>query len=107
MVPTTISTYMWYTIVAFDNVPYGEYEIMELETVSGYNKTDEVFSISITEDGKTVTIEIGNEKIPENPILPQTGDTSNVALWIFLMGTSAAGLAVNTVTGKRMKRKAQ
>lgn len=44
-----------------------------------------------------------NEKkpVPEYPDSPQTGDNSNIGLWIFLMLASATALVVLLFVSKR------
>jgi uncharacterized surface anchored protein len=90
-------------VASFLNIPYGEYEIKEISAPKGYKKTDKIFKASITEDGQTITIEADNEKIPENPGNPKTGDESNMMLWLILMGISAAALIGLGIAGKRKK----
>jgi uncharacterized surface anchored protein len=92
-------------IAWFNDIAYGEYEIREISAPEGFKKTDKAFKVSITEDGDTITIEISNERIPENPGNPKTGDDSNPILWLALLGVSAAALIGLGVAGKRRKSK--
>ncbi|MCL2489066.1 MAG: SpaA isopeptide-forming pilin-related protein, partial [Oscillospiraceae bacterium] len=77
-------------IAKFMDIIYGTYEIRELFAPAGYLPVDEAFKVEIREKGKTITLEIANEKIPEPPASPQTGD-DNDTLWpLILMGISVA-----------------
>jgi len=91
-------------IAEFLNVAYGDYEIKEISAPAGYKLTNEVFAVSIRENGEVITVEIGNQPVP-TPDIPKTGDDSNMTLWIILMGVSAAALVGTTVAGKRRKAK--
>jgi uncharacterized surface anchored protein len=88
---------------AFLNIPYGDYEIKEISAPDGYQKTDEVFKVSITENGATVELTATNTEIPKTPDNPKTGDDSNMTLWLVLLGASAVSLVGLTVAGKRRK----
>ena len=46
-------------------------------------------------------LEDGPRVDPPLPILPKTGDTTNLALWMILMAISACGLAVSAIARKR------
>ena len=90
------------------NIPYGEYEIREIDPPKGYRKTDEVFKVSVRENGEVITLDIENYKIPKKPFipsLPKTGDESNMMLWAVVMGASAAALVSLGIAGKRRKMK--
>jgi LPXTG-motif cell wall-anchored protein len=95
-------------IASFLNVPYGAYEIKEIATLDGYILSDKVIPVFIREDGEVITIDFENEKVPEipktpeTPDSPKTGDNSNMALWLTLMGVSIAGLVL---TMKRKRKK--
>ncbi|MDR1565054.1 MAG: sortase B protein-sorting domain-containing protein [Oscillospiraceae bacterium] len=92
-------------IAAFNDIAYGEYEIREISAPTGYVKTDAVFKVSIQKNGETVTVEATNKLVPPPGNPPKTGDDSNMALYLILMGVSAAALVGLTVAGKRGKRK--
>ncbi|WP_310603460.1 SpaA isopeptide-forming pilin-related protein, partial [Anaerosporobacter sp.] len=42
-------------VVCFTDVPYGEYKIIQTDVPAGYEKTNEVISVAITDDIKTLT----------------------------------------------------
>jgi uncharacterized surface anchored protein len=89
-------------IALFANIAYGDYEIREISAPAGYAKTDKVFKVSIKDNGETVTVEATNKLVP--PLgNPKTGDDSNMALYLILMGVSAATLIGLGVAGKRKK----
>lgn len=71
---------------------YGEYTYEEFSAPEGYllDTTPHVFSIS--EDGQIVKAEMTNERVP-TPEIPQTGDSSNLTLWLGLGGIALGGLA--------------
>lgn len=71
----------------------------------GYQLDESEYPFEINEDGQIIRAMMTNEKIPENPGNPKTGDERNMALWLILMGVSAAALVGVTVMGKRRKLK--
>ncbi|MEG2822942.1 MAG: SpaA isopeptide-forming pilin-related protein [Lachnospiraceae bacterium] len=91
---------------------YGDYYLKELETVKGYAFDKEtVYAFSVSKDGEIVEITAVNNKIPEQPKAPQdtpkTGDTSNLATMLALLGVSAVSLAGIGIMQYRKKKKAQ
>ena len=83
-------------IALFSDIPYGEYEIKEISAPNGYIRTDEVFEISINENGEVITIEIANERIPKEPDNPKTGNDSNMIFWFGIMAVSTVCLVFTT-----------
>ncbi len=51
---------------SFNEIPYGVYQIKEIAAPEGYILTDEVFPVTIDENGKVIEITIKNEKIKGN-----------------------------------------
>lgn len=47
----------------FDEVPYGEYIVREIEASTGYILSDESYSVTVCEDGETITIRTVNKPI--------------------------------------------
>lgn len=90
-------------VLVFEQIRYGKYEIRELTAKEGYQKNETVTPVEITEDGQTVTVELTNEKIPEQPAPdnPKTGDESNIALWIGLMALALVGMVALFVFRRR------
>ena len=49
----------------FENVPYGNWLIKELQPADGYLSNDEIYSVRISENGQTVGITVVNDRTPE------------------------------------------
>ena len=71
---------------------YGEYTYEEFATPEGYLLDTTPHAFSISEDGQIVKAEMMNERIP-TPEIPQTGDSSNLTLWLGLGGIALGALA--------------
>ena len=71
---------------------YGEYTYEEFAAPEGYLLDTTPHAFSISEDGQIVKAEMMNEKIP-TPEIPQTGDSSNLTLWLGLGGIALGALA--------------
>lgn len=83
-------------IASFEGIHFGQVQIRELYGLEGFIVTDEVFAVSITEDGEIIEITVYNEPMPE-PDNPVTGDILPVR-WAAILTASAAtftGLALN------------
>ena len=52
-------------IFLFENVPYGNWLIKELQPADGYLANEEIYPIRISENGQTVGITVVNDRIPE------------------------------------------
>lgn len=72
---------------------YGEYTYEEFATPEGYLLDTTPHAFSISEDGQIVKAEMMNERIPEEPETPKTGDGSSLTLWLGLGGIALGGLA--------------
>ena len=72
---------------------YGEYTYEEFATPEGYLLDTTLHAFSISEDGQIVKAEMANERIPEKPETPKTGDGSSLTLWLGLGGIALGGLA--------------
>lgn len=87
--------------IIIDDLRIGEYVVSEVSDVasSAYvlpaDKTASVF------EGAVTKVEMHNELRDT----PKTGDDSNPALWLALLGVSAAGAAVLGIVGFRKRRK--
>lgn len=82
-------------------------EIPATGTVTEPTKTDDT-SKPTTPNDKNQTTENNQSDTstkPENPSSPQTGDTSNLALWIVLMFVSAVGFGTATVLNRKKRVK--
>ena len=69
---------------------YGKYKFYETAAPEGYEKTTEVGEFEITESGQIVKAELKNERIKKD--IPNTGDSSLVALLGLLLITSLGGI---------------
>ena len=49
----------------FENVPYGNWLIKELQPADGYLSNDEIYPVRISENGQTVGITVVNDRTPE------------------------------------------
>ena len=52
-------------IFYFENVPYGNWLIKELQPADGYLANDEIYPVRIGENGQTIGITVVNDRIPE------------------------------------------
>ncbi len=52
-------------IFVFENVPYGNWLIKELQPADGYLENNEIYPVRISENGQTVGVTVVNDRIPE------------------------------------------
>lgn len=52
-------------IFLFENVPYGNWLIKELQPADGYLENNEIYPVRIGENGQTIGITVVNDRIPE------------------------------------------
>ena len=71
---------------------YGEYTYEEFSAPEGYLLDTTPHAFAITVEGQIIKAEMTNERIP-TPEIPQTGDSSNLTLWLGLGGIALGGLA--------------
>ena len=71
---------------------YGEYTYEEFSAPEGYLLDTTPHAFAITEEGQIVKTEMTNERVP-TPEISQTGDSSNLTLWLGLGGIALGGLA--------------
>lgn len=71
---------------------YGEYTYEEFSAPEDYLLDTTPHAFAITVEGQIVKAEMTNERIP-TPEIPQTGDGSNLTLWLGLGGIALGGLA--------------
>ena len=94
-----------------DGLGYNGYFLFESKSPDGFTKDDRYFYFQISVDGEVITVEneIGvgftNEPIPtpepEYPDSPQTGDNSNIGLWLGLAIASLGLLILTLILGKK------
>lgn len=89
--------------IIIEGLRLGKYTVSEVsdDISAGYILAEDV-TVTVEAD-KEVVAEMHNEKKPEpeHPDSPQTGDNSNIGLWIFLMLASATALVVLLFVSKR------
>lgn len=73
-------------------LPYGKYVWYEKETLKGYILDDTRHDIEISENGQVIQITLENEKVPDVPSIPKTGDDSKTNLWLAGALTSLLGI---------------
>lgn len=94
-------------VILIEGLRVGDYTVSEEKdgASAGYvlpaDKTASVF------DGAVTKVEMHNEKKPDEPNAPQTGDNSHMALWLGLLGASSAAIVAIAVTQKRRKEEAE
>lgn len=79
-------------IFTFGSVPYGSWIIKELKPANGYLPNDEIYTVTIDADGQLVEITVTNNRIPETPHSPKTGDSSKLGFWIGLAAVALGGV---------------
>lgn len=90
-------------VILIEGLRIGDYTVSEVRDGSsdGYllpaDKTASIFEGAVTE------VEMHNEKKPDEPKAPQTGDNSHMALWLSLLGISGIGAAAILLMRKRKK----
>lgn len=52
-------------VFTFENIPYGDWLIKELQPADGYLANEEIYPVRISENGQTVGITVVNDRIPE------------------------------------------
>lgn len=89
---------------------YGPYTVKEKTANDGYILDNAVHEIWVAKDKMVYPLRLQNSRIPQPPAppvphsYPQTGDSSNMAVWCLLFGTSAAALAAAGLYPRRKKR---
>ena len=79
-------------IFTFNNIPFGSLIIKELKPANGYLPNDEIYTVTIDADGQLVEITVTNNRIPEIPHSPKTGDSSKLGFWIGLAAVALGGV---------------
>jgi len=93
-------------IFGFEGIPFGRYRVRELAAPEGYLLSDETFEVTIGYDGQIVNIRAENEREPDAPNIPRTGDDTRLP-WAWFIGSLLAfGIAtVGMIVYGRKKRK--
>lgn len=73
-------------VFTFENIPYGDWLIKELQPADGYLANEEIYPVSITENEQTVEITVINDHIPEvKTTAAVDGDKEVCATEVFTM----------------------
>lgn len=92
-----------------DGVDSGNYYVREIDAPTGYNKTEEVFTATITSDNKyntdTLTVEVTDSKVVNytGTVLPSTGATGT-AIFVAVGGVLVVAMFVLLIVRKRMTK---
>ena len=78
----------------------GKYTYSEFDC-PGYILDESEYPFEIKENGEIIKAEMTNEKIPENPDIPKTGDNSNMGLWLGLAAVALGGLIAMLIIKKK------
>lgn len=98
-----------------DGLRHNGYFLFESKAPEGFQKDDRYFYFQISADGETVMVE--NEKgvgfvnepvptphVPDDPSSPQTGDDSNIQLWILLAFSSLIFIITLSTVGRKKRK---
>ena len=73
------------------SLPYGKYIVEEVTAPTNYSKTDEKYSVEITENGQIFNLEVENTKTaPTKDILPKAGSTTDM-IFLIMGGIAIIG----------------
>lgn len=95
-------------VYELNGLRYGGYFLLEVKAADGFIRDETYYNFRIEKDGASVEIEnkegVGfvNEPVPQVPGSPQTGDDSNMGLWLSL---SIGSLLLLLTTGFVSRRK--
>ena len=83
----------------------GKYSFQEIVAPEGYVLNETVFSFEVDSEGKiTGTTKFTNERVPEAPTPPETGDHTNVALLTLVVLAASIALATLLIFRKKIVR---
>lgn len=95
-------------IFTFENIPFGEWTIKELQPAPNYLPSDDIYRITVANNNQVIEITAVNDRIPEItppiPDIPQTGDDSNLGFWIGLSAIALGGLIAALIIGINQKK---
>lgn len=89
-------------------LPVGKYTLREESAPEGFQIAEEV-EFEVLDTGKVQHVVMVDEAVPETPHTtektdaPKTGDETNLALWLFMLGLGVCGISAAVVV--RMRRK--
>lgn len=95
-------------IFVFENVPFGNWTVKELQPAPNYLPSDDIYRITVANNNQVIEITAVNDRIPEItppiPDIPQTGDDSNLGFWIGLSAIALGGLIAALIIGIKQKK---
>lgn len=95
-------------IFVFENVPFGNWTVKELQPAPNYLPSDDIYRITVANNNQGIEITAVNDRIPEItppiPDIPQTGDDSNLGFWIGLSAIALGGLIAALIIGINQKK---
>lgn len=95
-------------IFVFENVPFGNWTVNELQPAPNYLPSDDIYRITVANNNQVIEITAVNDRIPEItppiPDIPQTGDDSNLGFWIGLSAIALGGLIAALIIGINQKK---
>lgn len=95
-------------IFVFENVPFGNWTVKELQPAPNYLPSDDIYRITVANNNQVIEITAVNDRVPEItppiPDIPQTGDDSNLGFWIGLSAIALSGLIAALIIGINQKK---
>ena len=95
-------------IFVFENVPFGNWTVKELQPAPNYLPSDDIYRITVANNNQVIEITAVNDRIteitPPIPDIPQTGDDSNLGFWIGLSAIALGGLIAALIIGINQKK---
>lgn len=95
-------------IFVFENVPFGNWTVKELQPAPNYLPSDDIYRITVANNNQVIEITAVNDRIPEItppiPDIPQTGDDSNLGFWIGLSAIALGDLIAALIIGINQKK---
>lgn len=85
-------------IFVFENIPFGDWIVKELEPAENYFMSDEIHHVTVTDDEQLIEITAVNDSIPEKPSvpvipnIPNTGNNENKGFLIGLGAIAVGGI---------------
>lgn len=96
-------------IFTFENVPFGEWTVKELQPADGYLENTDIHHIQIGGNEQIIEITAVNDHVPETVLLPvldipQTGDDRNLGFWFGLGAVALGGILSAGIMAIKSKR---
>lgn len=96
-------------IFIFENIPFGDWIVKELESAENYLLSNAAYNISVSENEQIIEITAVNDRVPETvtppvPKIPHTSDENHIGFWIGLGSIAFGGLiSIAVVCFKKKK----